>query len=163
MGADMPLDAFEYFNHLDQERFRAVILHATPEKGPSVTRFAQRACEQADGKYLDLLDLFVNDQTLSAKIDRFGPDNFRSLLIELSKGTDLLFVDQADFVLDTWRRRERQRFFRMITNQWDGYREGMATKILISLQTSQEVNSLQILDSQGQSRVLQLSDFNEIL
>jgi len=159
----MPFDIFEYFTHLDQERFRAVIFHAKPKKGPAITQFAKRACEQADGKYLDLLDYFMNDQALSAKIDRFGPENFRSLLIELSKGTNLLFVDKSDFVLDTWRRRERQDFFRMVTNQWDGYREGMKAKILIALQTSQEIMSLRILDSQGQSRVLQLSDFNEIL
>ena len=159
----MPFDIFEYFSHLEQERFRAVILHAKPEKGSAVTQFSQQACEQADGKYLDLLDYFINDEALSAKIDRFGPDNFRNLLLEISKGSNLLFVDKVDFLLDTWRRRERQHFFRMISNQWDGYRDGMATKIIITLQTSQEIKSLRILDSQGQSRVLQLSDFNEIL
>lgn len=158
----MPLDVFMYLNHLDQERNRALILHASPELGLSVTRFAQKVCAQTSGKYLDLLDLFVQNPEMSARIDGFSPEKFRTLLIEQAKGTGLLFVDRVDFVLDTWRRAERQDFFRMIANQWDSYKDGMKAKVLIALQTSQEIEVLQIFDSQAQTRVLRLSDFNDI-
>jgi hypothetical protein len=159
----MPLDIFEYLDHLDQERYRAVILHTSPEMGTSIAKFAQKVCTKRGGKYLDLLDLFINNQKLSTQIDSFSPEKFRALLIEQSKGTGMLFVDRADFVLDTWRRSERQDFFRMIANQWDGYKDGMRTKLLLALQTSQEIEALQISDSQAQTRVLRLSDFNDIL
>ena len=75
----------------------------------------------------------------------------------------LLFIDRADFILDTWRRSERQDFFRMIANQWDGYKDGMRAKLFIGLQTSQEIEGLNIVNSQLQTRVLRLSDFNDIL
>jgi len=64
--------------------------------------------------------------------------------------------------LDTWRNRERQDFFRLLKSQWDSYKDGTKAKLIICFQTSQEIEALQILNSQGQSRVLQLSDFNDI-
>lgn len=159
----MPLNIFAYLNHLDQERNRAAILHASPEMGTSVTKFAQKVCRQAGGKYLDLLDLFIQNAELSAKVDSFSPEKFRALLIEQAKGTGLLFIDRTDFILDTWRRGERQDFFRMVDKQWDGYKDGMKAKLLVILQTSPEIEALQIVDSQSQTRVLRLSDFNDIL
>lgn len=159
----MPIDVFDYLNHLDQERYRAGVFHAPPEMGPAMTRFAQKVCAQSGCKYLDLLELFIENQELSAGIDRFSPEKFRTLLIAHSQGAKLLFVDRADFVLDTWRRNERQDFFRMIATQWDGYKDGMRAKLLVALQTSDEIETLQITDSQAQPRVLRLSDFNDIL
>jgi len=159
----MSRDAYEYLAHLEQERYRAVILHAAPEKGLLVTQFAKKVCAQLGGKYLDLLDLFIQTKELSEHIDRFGPEEIRELLIEQSKGQTLLVIDRADFLLDTWRSKERKDFFRMISTQWDGFKEGMKARLMICLQSSQEIEALKISDSQGQSRVLQLSNFNDIL
>jgi hypothetical protein len=159
----MKLDIFEYLTKLDQERYRAVILHASPSKGTAVTKFAQRACARVNGKYLDLMGLFIQSRELSEQVDSFNPEKFRALLIEHSSGASLLFVDRVDFILDTWRRGERQDFFRMISDQWDGFREATRSKLLIAMQTSHEIEALKILDSQGQPRVLKLSDFMDIL
>jgi hypothetical protein len=95
-------------------------------------------------------------------IDSFGPKKLRDLLIEQSQGQTLLIVDRADFLLDTWRNSERQDFYRFIQNQWDGYKEGMRAKLVFALQTSQEIEALKIIDSQGQRRIFRLSDFNDI-
>lgn len=159
----MPIDVLQYLKNLDQERYRAVILHTSPEAGPAMTRFAQRVCAQSEGKYLDLLGFFIGHAELSAQIDRFGPEKFRALLLEQSQGVGLLWVDRADFVLDTWRHSERQDFFRMITHQWDGYKESMRAKLWVALQTSPEIEALSISDSRGQPRVLRLADFNDLL
>lgn len=160
----MSLDAYEYLAHLEQERYRAVILHAAPEKSSSVTQFAKKVCAQLGGKYLDLLDLFIQTKELSEHIDSFSPEEFRELLIEQSKGQTLLVIDRVDFLLDTWRRAEKKDFFGLLDkNQWDGFKEGMKARLMICLQTSREIEALQISDSQSQSRVLQLSDFNDIL
>ena len=74
----------------------------------------------------------------------------------------MLVVDRADFLLDTWRKSERQDFFRLINNQWDGYKDGMKTKLVFALQTSQEIETLKITDSQNQSRIYRLTDFNDL-
>ena len=159
----MLLDVLEYLAHLGKERYRAIILHASPDKGSSVTEFARKVCVHTGGTYLDLLGLFIQDQGLSQRIDTFSPARLRALLIERSQGTPLLFVDRADFLLDTWRREERRTFFRMVDRQWDGYKDSMRAKLWVALQTSPEIEALRIVDSQGQCRVLRLSDFTDIL
>jgi len=162
MGENMPISVFDTINHLEQERYRAVVLHTSPDKSPSMSLFCQKICKQANGKYLDLLELFIQSPALSENIDRFSPEKLRGLLIEQSQGQSLLVVDRADFLLDTWHKSERQDFFRFIANQWDSYKEGMKAKLIVGLQTSQEIEALKILDSQGQNRIFRLHDFNDI-
>jgi hypothetical protein len=158
----MAISVITLISHLEQERFRAAIFHITPEKSPSLSTFCQKVCQKSDGKYLDLLEYFIQSPSLSEKIDSFDPEKLRGLLIEQSHGQSLLVVDCADFLLDTWRKSERQDFFRLIANQWDGYKEGMKAKLVFALQTSYEIETLKIYDSQNQSRVYRLTDFNDI-
>jgi hypothetical protein len=158
----MPVDAFQYLENLDQMRYRAVILHSAPEMGNAATRFVQTLCKRANGKYLDLLDLFIQGDELRSNIDSFNPEKFRALLIEQSKDAHLLCIDRVDFLLDTWRAAERKDFYRMIANQWDGYRDATRANLILVLQTSAELEQQKILDSQEQSRILRLSDFNDI-
>ncbi len=159
----MALDVFEYLKQLDQLRFRAVIFHATPEKNTALTRFAQSLCARTNGEYLDLLGAFIKDDELRGKVDSFNPQKLRSLFIEKSKGKKLLCVDSVDFLMDTWRRTERADFYRMINNQWDGYRDESQSKLIVMLQTSAELEQQNIVDTSGQSRIFRLSDFNDIL
>ena len=158
----MPINVFAAISHLEQERYRALIIHTIPEKSPSMTHFCIKLCKQTDGKYLDLLDFFIQSPNLSENIDSFSPEKLRGLLIDQSKGQSLLVIDRVDFLLDTWRKSERQDFFRFINNQWDSYKDGMKAKLVVVLQTSQEIELLKILDSQGQSRIFRLNDFNDI-
>jgi hypothetical protein len=73
-----------------------------------------------------------------------------------------LNIDRVDFLLDTWRKKQRNDFYRLIENQWDGYKDTMKAKLIINLQTSSELESLTILDSQGNSRIRELSEFSDI-
>ena len=159
----MSHDPFECLKHLEQERFRAMILHAAPEKSLSITQFAKKISERTGGKYLDLLDLFIHTEELSEHIDRFNPAELRKLLIEQSKGSSLLVVDKIDFILDTWRLKERNDFYQLIRTQWDGFKDGTKAILVFCLQTSLEIEALNIRDSQENSRVLSLSAFNDIL
>lgn len=158
----MPISVFDTLAHLEQERYRVILIHAVPEKSPSLSEFCQKFTKQASGKYLDLLELFIQSPSLSENIDSFSPEKLRSLLIQQSQGQSLLMVDRIDFLLDTWRKSERQDFYRFLNNQWDSFKDGMKAKLIVGLQTSQEIESLKILDSQGQNRVFHLSDFNDI-
>lgn len=162
MGENMPISVFATLAHLDQERHRVIVIHAAPDKSPSMSLFCQRFTKEANGKYLDLLELFIQTPALSENIDGFSPEKLRGLLIQQSQGQSLLMVDRVDFLLDTWRKSERQDFYRFINNQWDSYKDSMKAKLIIGLQSSQEIEALKILDSQGQNRVFRLSDFNDI-
>lgn len=158
----MPNNVFDTLDRLMGERFRTAIIHATPEKSPALSAFSQKVCQRTGGKYMDLLELFIQTPSLSEKIDIFGPGRLKDLLVEQSLGHSFLVVDRADFLLDTWRRPERQDFYRFINNQWDGYKESMKTVLIFALQTSLDFEALSILDSQGQHRIFQLSEFNDI-
>lgn len=162
MGGMMPISVFDALISLEQERYRAVILHAVPDQSPSMSYFCQKVCKQTNGKYLDLLEFFIQSPNLSENIDSFSPEKLRGLLLEQSKGQSLLVIDRIDFLLDTWRKSERQDFYRFINNQWDSYKDGMKAKLMVVVQTSQEIESVKILDSQGQSRIFRLNDFNDI-
>ena len=159
----MPISVFDTLAHLEQERYRAVIFHAAPEKSPSLSLFCQKICKQTNGKYLDLLGFFIQSAALSENIDSFSPEKLRGSLIEHSQDQSLLVVDRADFLLDTWRKSERQDFYRFINNQWDSYKDGMKAKLIFGLQTSLEIEALKILDSQGLSRIFRLNDFNDLV
>jgi hypothetical protein len=158
----MPVEMFDLINRLGHERYRAIIIHTSPEMSPSLTQFCQKLCQQKNGKYLDLLEFFIQSPTLSKSVDSFSPEKLRALLIDQSCGESMLVLDRPDFLLDTWRNSERQDFFRLITNQWDGYKDGTKAKLIVALQTSVEISNLKISDSKGQSRVFRLIDFYDI-
>jgi len=159
----MSINGLDFLNQLDQERYRVAIIHVEPLNGPLLSAFSKKLCQRSNGKYLDLLDLFINSPKLSETIDKFDPSKFKSLLKEQAISQSLLVVDRLDFILDTWRVSERQNFYRLVKNQWDGYMNGMKAKLLLCLQTSQEIEILDIKDSKGQSRVLKLNDFEDLV
>lgn len=159
----MAIDVFSYLQELEQERYRAVIIHALPAMGQTLTAFCQKFSAYLGGKYMDLLDFFIQSPHLSESIDRFNPDKLRELLIQQGQNTSLLVVDRVDFLVDTWRKTERQNFYRLVANQWDGYKEGMKARLVFCLQTSSEIEGLNIQDSRAQSRILRFGDFNDIL
>lgn len=159
----MPEDIIEYLKCLDLERYRGLIIHTTPEKSAALTEFCQKVCRGTGGKYLDLLDFFIQSKNLAENIDRFGPEKLRELLVEQSQNHSLLVVDRCDFLLDTWRKTEKQDLYQLLDNQWDGFKDGMKAKLLVCLQTSGELELLDMKDSRGQSRVRPLVDFNDIV
>jgi hypothetical protein len=159
MGDRMLIDIIDYIKRLEQERYRALIIHTIPMRSPILTAFSQKFCEHLGGKYLDLLDFFIQSPQLSETIDRFSPEKFRELLIQQSRSYALLVVDRIDFLIDTWRKTERQDFYRLVQNQWDSYKEGMKATLVLCLQTSQEIEALKIHNSQGMSRIMCLTDF----
>ncbi len=159
----MRLDIFDYLDHIDQQRYRAVILHTSYEKSAMLSLFSKKFCEKTGGRYLDLLTWFINNPNYSSELSSFKPEKFGEFLIEHSRGKRLLNIDRADFLLDTWRKNERSAFFRFLTNQWDGFKDAMKAKLIINLQTSSELEALFILDAQGNSRIRELSEFSDIM
>lgn len=158
----MPLDFKTYLESLGQERYRCTVVHTTLDYAAAQSNFAEKACLRYGGKYFDLLAFVQNSSEINAHLDSFTPEKFKDLLIAQSAGQSFLVIDRADLLLDTWRKAERQAFYRFLKNQWDSYRERMQSVLIFCFQTSTEIVSLAIMDH-GVSRNHQLSDFNDIV
>jgi len=162
MRNKMGVNLLDYLELLGQEKFRAIILHAPPEKSSELSSFAIRLMSHRDSTYLDLLQYFQEKIELASEIDRFGPEQLKLLLVERSSGKDLLVIDRLDFLLDTWRKEERQAFYRMVKQQWNSFLEKTSATLVFCLQSSSEIEDLNIKDARGHSRVLALSEFKDI-
>ena len=159
----MGRDILKIIDSLGNERYRTLIIHAPPESGPMMSNFGQRIAEVRGGSYIDLLDYFIERQELSAQIDRFGPEKFKEMLIELSKGERILVIDRSDFLIDSWRKKQREAFMRLFQNQWDSYRKGMQVSLVFPLQSSHDINELTNRDPSISSRVMHLSELDDIV
>jgi len=159
----MGIDIQEYLTKLGQEKFRSIIIHAKPQSDASLRHHACQIHDKIGGGYLDVLGDFISDSQLAAEVDRFTPDQFKALLQDKSKGQKIFIVDRADFLLDTWRKSERQAFYRMIEKQWNSFIGTMGATLIFFLQTSGEIEALKITDSRGDSRVHRLDEFNDLV
>jgi len=158
----MAIDIIERLTQLKQERYRTILIHVDPLRSHFLTQFAKKICQNSGGKYLDLLDTFIKCDELKNNIDRFGPDKLKTLLKDESRETSLMIIDRMDFLLDTWHRHQKQAFWRLVEDQWDGFLSGMKASLVFCLQSSDEIKGLILLDSRSRSRIYQLSDFNDI-
>jgi hypothetical protein len=159
----MGIHIHDYLTKLGQEKFRSIIIHARPQSYASLRKFAGQIHEKIGGGYLDTLGYFLADTELAKEVDRFNPDQFKALLQDQSRGEKLLIVDRTDFLLDTWRKTERQAFYRMIEKQWNSFLSDMGATLIFCLQSSDEIESLNIRDSRGDSRVHRLDELNELV
>lgn len=159
----MGVDLLDYLDLLGQEKFRAIILHAPPDKSPELSKYANRLLRHKGGSAIDLLAYFQEDPQRASDIDRFGPEQLKSLLVEHSKGRELLVIDRLDFLLDTWRKEERLAFYRMVKQQWNSFLENSRATLVFCLQSSSEIEDMTITDTRGRSRVLALAELNEIV
>lgn len=159
----MGVDLLDYLDVLGREKFRTIILHTPPDKSLELSKFTSRLLRHKGGEAFDLLAFFQKDPTLASNIDRFGPEQFKVMLVKQSEGKELLVIDRLDFLLDTWRKEERLAFYRMVKQQWNSFLESTRATLVFCLQSSSEIHDLNITDTRGHSRVLALADLNEIV
>jgi len=158
----MGIDFRDYFGRLGEEKYRAIIVHAPPPMDETVSDFGEKMARHVGGTYHDLLQHFKTHPDLAERIDRFGVEELRQLLLEQSRNRRLLVIDHVDFLIDTWRKAERQAFYRLIRVQWNSFVPEMSATLAFCMQTSPELRDLTIADSHGSTRVHPLSDFDEL-
>jgi hypothetical protein len=156
------MDIINYLDQIEQERYRAVIIHSSPDQGIAITKFTKKVCQKRNGKFIDLLDMFIHSPELSGQIDCFGPDQLKDYLITQSKSVGLVVIDKADFIFDTWRRDELKAFLTMLIDQWDSYKDAMKSTVVLLLQTSLAITDFKQVQSFELPRINQLSDFIDI-
>ena len=158
----MGKDILKIVDSLGRERYRSIIIHAPPEMGPRCSNFGKRLAERSGGQYVDLLDYFIQHPELSEQIDRYGLERLTTLIMDIFNGEPLLVIDRADFLLDTWRKKERMAFYRLIEKQWDSYMRGREAILVFGLQTSVEIEALSDSRSWAGERIFSLSDLDDI-
>lgn len=62
------IDVFEHIQAMEQERYRAIIIHADPMMSAALTIFSKKICDILGGKYFDLLDFFIVSPEYSENI-----------------------------------------------------------------------------------------------
>ena len=91
----MGIDIQEYLTKLGQEKFRSIIIHAKPQSDASLRHYACQVHDKIGGGYLDVLGYFISNSQLAAEVDRFTPDQFKTLLQDKSKGQKLFIMDRT--------------------------------------------------------------------
>jgi hypothetical protein len=157
----MAINILDYLKELELGRHRGVVIHTIPANSEILTQFALRVSKKGKGKYIDLLDQFIQSKMLKENIEIFRPEKMHNYFIENSKNETLLIVDRVDFLLDTWKKKDREIFYQIVLDQWDGYKEDTSSKLIICLQTSTEIYNLKNIVSRI-DHIFQLDEFREV-
>lgn len=143
-----------------QEDRQAFIIHYPANTGKSL--FVQKACALRPGLFrLDLLIDFLGDPGLQVK--QFNPERLQKYLLSYAYpgGTYTVFVDNPDFLFNTWGKAEKEAFI-----QWLSYplRTPAATDktFIIVIQTDDVVRAARLNNSRHQSRILALNEFDAL-
>jgi hypothetical protein len=139
------------------ERFRVVVLHGEPCSGK--TGVARRLAKKLGGEYIDLLEQFAGDSSLSAAVPVFGAEQLRDFILSRSAGPWLLVVDNPDFLLATWTEREKDRLRAALemTNRVETERV-----VVFVMQTDEQITGRQLIAGPGQRRSFSLHDIRNL-
>lgn len=144
----------EFIKALSGERHRTFIVHSDPASGKS--KYARQLAKYVGGKYLDLLERFGKDERLKSQIDIFGVKDLESLLVEEAKGTNLLIVDNAEFLLNTWDEDGYDLLFGLLRRHWDSFKPSYRATLVFFLTTNRKIRELELNTSKGETRVFHL-------
>lgn len=144
----------EFIQALSGERHRIFIVHSDPASGKS--KYARQFAKDSGSKYLDLLERFGKDERLKSQIDIFGVKDLKALLIEEAKGTNLLIVDNVEFLLNTWDEDRYDLLFGLLHRNWDSFKPSYQATLGVFLTTNRKIMDLELNTSERVTRVFPL-------
>ena len=144
----------EFIQALSGERHRTFIVHSDPASGKS--KYARQFAKDSGSKYLDLLERFGKDERLKSQIDIFGVKDLKALLIEEAKGTNLLIVDNVEFLLNTWDEDGYDLLFGLLCRNWDSFKPSYQATLGVFLTTNRKIMDLELNTSKRVTRVFPL-------
>lgn len=145
----------EFTNSLSAERHRTFVVHNGPTTGKS--KYARLFAEKSKGKYLDLLERFGKDTELKNRIDVFDIPDLENLLIKEAKDTNLLILDNVEFLLNTWDEDGYDLLFHLLAKNWDSFKASYRAVLGVFLITNRKILDLELITSKGGTRVFHLS------
>ena len=144
----------EFINSLSGERHRTFIVHNGPATGKS--KYAKLFAEKVNGKYLDLLGRFGKDAELKNRIDVFDFRDLENLLVEEAKDTNLLILDNVEFLLNIWDEDGYDLLFHLLAKNWDSFKPSYRAVLGVFLITNRKILDLELNTSKGETRVFHL-------
>ena len=144
----------EFMNSLSGERHRTFIVHNGPATGKS--KYARLFAENSKGKYFDLLERFGKDTELKNRIDVFDIRDLENLLVEEAKDTNLLILDNVEFLLNTWDDSGYDLLFHLLAKNWDSFKPSYRAVLGVFLITNRNILDLELNTSKGETKVFHL-------
>jgi len=145
----------KFIKGLSGERYKTFIIHSGPVTGKS--RYARQFAKDTGGKYLDLLKKFREDEKLKSRIDIFGIIEFEKLLIKEARGTNLLILDNPEFLLNTWNEDGYDLLFHLLRKKWDSFKPSYQATLGVFLASNRKILDLKLITSKGDTRVFHLN------
>lgn len=153
------INFLQYLNQQMTEDKRAFIIFAPACSGKTV--FARRAAGlRKDIDYLDLQYAFLKQSDLPP-VKQCDFNFLKKYLLELKTPQEVILVDNADFLFNTWRDEEKQKLLQWIRIQLRAPGDSEKTFIFM-IQTDDVLSAAQFNNSIGQARVLPLYEFEAI-
>jgi len=156
----MMLNFVELYKELKGQRYFSIIIHSKPNTG--LSEFAQKAAAAIGAKYINLLELFVNNKELSDKIQSYSDHDLQEFLKSEVKNGSAILLDKIDFLLDTWNKSEMDSFLKLFNKQWDTFNQTYKVPLIVFIETNSYLDELQINFENGISKVYHLSQFNAL-
>lgn len=150
----------EFINSLPGERHRTFIVHNGPATGKS--KYARLFAEKNEGKYLDLLERFGKDTQLKNRIDVFDFRDLKNLLVEEAKDTNLLILDNVEFLLNTWDEDGYDLLFHLLAKNWNSFQSSYRAVLGVFLITNRKILNLELNTSKGETRIFHLSELESL-
>lgn len=152
-----PIDLVRLLDFQSREQYRTILVLGPAGSGK--TRYAKLLSHATKGKYIDLLDVFSQDKTLSENIDLYNVAHLKKYLLNLPFIESVVIVDNIDFLLNTWTDHELSEFLNLI----EKLRSNETKKTFCFFaQDLKILSAKQINNSQNNSRVIALNQVAHI-
>ena len=140
-----------------KEQYKAVMVLGPANSGK--TKFAKLLAQKIKAKYLDLLDVFSNDESLSKNVDTFDISHLKKYLLNLTVNEAVVIVDNIDFLINTWSDREKGEFLNLV----DKLRSNETKKTFCFFVQEEDIfGSKSIFNSRNESRIIHLNQVAHI-
>ena len=144
------------------ERYRAVVIYEEAMRGK--TRTAQALAKAVpDATYVDLQQVLAERPDLAAQIDRFGLQELEQLLLDHPAQGQVLIVDHADFILNTWTRAQKRAFAQWVDDSLDGFTDSQRVLVFFIQADPAIINyPMRRPNRLGRTRIFRLGDFDAL-
>ncbi len=155
------MNFYKYLEKQKQEDRQAFIVHYPAFSGK--TRYCKELAESNPSiYYVDLLDTYLGSTGLPEVVD-FNLAAFQKWILSLASppSTQTLILDQGDFIFNTWSKETKGQFINWLKVSLRT--PALTDKTLIFfIQTDGILSSSVLTNSQGESRILKLSEFDSL-
>ena len=147
------LDMRAFLEAQRHERYRAFIVHGLPATGK--TAFARKAAAMMSGAYIDVLATVAATPELAAQVDILDAGFLKRLALESAgQGANVVLLDEFDFLLPVWGG-DLSPLVEIVRKL-----SVTETQAIIGfvMQTTPALETLTLVNSAGQSRLLRLDE-----